>query len=103
MPSKKALLGAVALLANLLIIYMVPRFLTDALGADNPWTSFWFQYIMGALVFCNGVWLVMSAKACVLSRAQDRFWFKIMIFGFVCYFVVHAGWIMLAQNVAIRS
>lgn len=103
MPSKKAIMGVIVLAVNLAIVYFVPRLLSSSLGADNPWTSFWFQYIMGGLVFANGIWLVLSAKSCILSRAQDRFWFKIMIFGFVCYFVVHMGWIYLAQNVAVRS
>jgi hypothetical protein len=58
---------------------------------------------MGFLVFITGIYIIRKSKACDLSRAHDRFWYKILWFGYFSYFFTHAAWIWIAQNVAVRG
>lgn len=103
MSLQKGLITLLVIAVNLFLIWGTPRFFTFLWGAGDPWTSFAFQYTMGALFFLNGLWLVFAAGACKLHRKQDRFWFHVMWIGFVCYFAVHWIWIWIAQNIAVRG
>lgn len=63
----------------------------------NPiWHPYLYQYGVGGVVFLIGIWLILHHRACVLSRKQDRFWFRVLIFGFFWYAGIHFLWYLAA-------
>ncbi len=60
------------------------------------WWPFLYQYGMGAVVFLIGIYLILTRKSCVLSRKQDRFWFGVLIVGFLWYAGIHLTWYLAA-------
>mgnify|MGYP007077425255 CR=1 FL=1 len=84
---------------TLAIAYFFPRLLVNTLGAENPWTSYFYLYGFGAIYSGSGLLLVLKTGACRLDRPRDRFWFKMVVGGF-CYFAaLHAVWIYLAVSI----
>ena len=53
------------------------------------WWPYLYQYGVGLAIFVIGLILIIKYKACVLSRSQDRFWFGVLIFGFIWYAGMH--------------
>ncbi|NCC52462.1 MAG: hypothetical protein EOM20_14760 [Spartobacteria bacterium] len=80
-------------------IYCFPRFLFRTLGEGNPWTSYFYQYGMGLIVFLIGLYVILRYRACQLGRGKDTFWFGVLIAGFIFFAVLHAVWILLALHV----
>lgn len=60
------------------------------------WYPYLYQYGVGLLIFLIGLWLILHYKACDLRRASDRFWFGVLIFGFIWYAGIHFLWYMAA-------
>ncbi len=60
------------------------------------WWPYLYQYGVGAVIFVVGLWLILRRRACVLSRKQDRFWFGVLIFGFLWYSGIHLLWYLAA-------
>lgn len=65
---------------------MVPR----------EWWPYLYQYGVGLCVFLGGLWIILRSRACVLSRANDRFWFVVLILGFGWYAGIHLLWYLAA-------
>ncbi len=83
----------------LAIAYCLPRLLVSTLGAENPWTSYFYLYGFGAIYSGLGLLLILKSGACRLDRPRDRFWFSMLIAGF-CYFAgLHALWIYLSLSI----
>ena len=55
-----------------------------------------YQYGVGGAFFLIGLWIIVKRKACVLARPQDRFWFGVLVVGFLFYFVIHVLWYLAA-------
>lgn len=91
--------GWIILPLFLAIAYYYPRLLNNTLGADNPWTSYFYLYGFGVLYTGSGVVLALKSGACNLSRPHDRFWFKMIILGFLYFATLHGVWIYLAQSI----
>ena len=83
----------------LAIAYFYPRFLVNTLGPENPWTSYFYLYGFGFLYTGSGLVLILKTGACHLERPRDRFWFKMLILGFVYFASLHAVWIYLALSI----
>lgn len=79
--------------------FYYPRMLTAILGPANPWTSYLYLYGFGFLYTGSGVVLAVKTGACKLSRPRDRFWFQMIIAGFLYFAGLHAIWIYLAQSI----
>jgi len=79
-------------------IYFFPRFIIRQLGPADPWTSYLYQYGFGLITFLVGIFIIINSKACQLGRGRDRFWFIILFVGFFIYALLHAIWIIAAQN-----
>ncbi len=63
------------------------------------WWPYLYQYGVGGIVFLAGLWIILKTRACVLARRQDRFWFAVLIVGFLCYAGVHLSWYLAALYV----
>ncbi|MBU0678206.1 MAG: hypothetical protein KJ626_08800 [Verrucomicrobia bacterium] len=83
----------------LVVVFAFPRFLVFKLGAGNPWTSYFYQYGFGLMIFIIGIWLILKTGACDCERERDCQWFIILLAGYVFFAVMHAAWIMLALSV----
>ena len=63
------------------------------------WWPYVYQYGVGLIIFLIGLWLILGYKSCVLSRRQDRFWFGVLIFGFLWYAGIHLLWYLAAIHI----
>lgn len=63
------------------------------------WWPFLYQYGVGLVIFVVGVGLILRYKGCDLSRRQDRFWFGVLLAGFVGYMGMHLVWYWAALHV----
>ena len=60
------------------------------------WWPYLYQYGVGLIIFLVGLALILGYKSCVLSRKQDRFWFGVLLFGFIWYAGIHLVWYLFA-------
>ncbi len=60
------------------------------------WWPFIYQYGVGAIIFFVGLIVILRQGSCVLSRERDRFWFIVLLAGFVLYVGVHFLWYQVA-------
>ena len=65
-------------------------------STDNIWLPYIYLYGVGFIIFVIGLWIILHYRACNLSRQSDRFWFGILIFGFVWYAGIHLIWYLAA-------
>jgi hypothetical protein len=63
------------------------------------WWPYLYQYGVGLAIFLTGLWIILRYKSCVLSRQSDRFWFGVLIFGFIWYAGIHFLWYMAAMYI----
>lgn len=96
-------LAALAVPVVFLAMWGIPRLLVAWLGIDGHWTPFFYQYAMGGLVFLIGLWVIRASGACDTSRPGDRFWFRVLIFGYLWYAAMHGLLTWLAQAVPFRG
>jgi hypothetical protein len=61
----------------------------------NSWLPFLYLYIGGGIFFFAGMLLIRKAKSIDMRLKKDRFWWKVMIFGFF-YFVAIHGLLIIA-------
>lgn len=94
------LMTAVAVLAA---TWALPRVLLGTLGMENPWTSYFYLYGFGGMLFLVGIYLILRTRACQLGRGHDTFWFKVLIFGYCFYAFMHAAWTLLALYVPVKG
>lgn len=87
-----------AIIGILLIIFFYPRFIVNALGENNPWASYLYQYGLGLIVFLVGLWLIRATGACQPGRGHDRLWWWVLIGGFIFFTLLHGLWIVLALS-----
>jgi hypothetical protein len=102
LPRNRKLIPVVAAVI-LYTVYAYPRYLIGSLGLDNPWTPYGYLYGFGLLFFLLGLWLIRAAGACRPGRGHDRFWFGVLIGGFVFFASLHAVWILAALHLPYRG
>ena len=62
----------------------------------NTWLPFIYLYGVGGLFFLIGMLIVVKSKALDLSKKRHRLWFRVLIFGFFYFAVIHAVLIIAA-------
>jgi hypothetical protein len=60
------------------------------------WWPFLYQYGVGLIIFLIGLAMILGYRSCVLTRKHDRFWFGVLIFGFLWYVSIHLAWYLAA-------
>ena len=63
------------------------------------WWPYLYQYGVGLVIFLIGLFIILRYRSCVLSRQNDRFWFGVLIFGFVWYAGIHFFWYLAALKI----
>ncbi|MBI3124627.1 MAG: hypothetical protein HYZ10_09495 [Ignavibacteriales bacterium] len=56
----------------------------------NSWLPFIYLYVGGGVFFFAGLVLIRKAKSIDMRLKKDRFWWKVMIFGYIYFAVFHA-------------
>lgn len=95
-----------ALLAVPIVIFLcwgIPRFVVALFGVDGHWTPFFYQYLLGGLVFSVGLWLIRASGACDWNNPGDRRWFRVLVFGYVAYASIHGVVTWLASAVPFKG
>ena len=99
-PSVRSLaIGSIITVVLLAFIFIYPRIIIAWLGEADPWTSYLYHYGFGLVFFLMGIYIIIRSGACKFGRGHDSFWFGVLIAGFVVFAVVHAVWIVAAQNI----
>lgn len=88
------LLGMIA--GVLAISHFFPRALIRVLGTENPWTSYFYMYGLGFVCFAIGMMVIMKQGSLNIRRGNERFWFHMLLGGFVFFSTLHGVWIILA-------
>lgn len=65
-------------------------------STDSIWLPYLYLYGVGLIIFLVGLALILGFRACVLTRKDDRFWFGVLVFGFVWYAGIHLVWYLVA-------
>ena len=55
----------------------------------NVWLPYIYLYVGGGIFFVAGMILIRRTKAIDMRLKRDRFWWKIMLWGFVYYAIIH--------------
>ena len=62
----------------------------------DSWLPFIYLYVGGGIFFLAGMILIRKTKAIDMRLKRDRFWWKVMLFGFIYYMAIHAFLIIAA-------
>lgn len=63
------------------------------------WWPYLYQYGLGLIIFVIGLIIILRRRSCVLTRRDDRFWFGVLVFGFLWYAGIHLLWYVAALTV----
>jgi hypothetical protein len=63
---------------------------------SNTWLPFIYLYGVGGLFFLTGMVIIRKAKAINFKRKRHRYWWRILIAGFIYFMVLHAFLILAA-------
>ncbi len=63
---------------------------------SKTWLPYLYLYGVGGCLFITGMWLVLRHKALNLKFQKHRYWFMILIGGFIWYALIHAVVILAA-------
>ena len=89
-----------AIIAVPIVVFLcwaIPRVVVALLGSGGHWTPYFYQYLLGGLVFGIGLWVIRTSGACSFHRRNDRMYFGVLIFGYMAYAALHAAGFWLAQ------
>lgn len=62
----------------------------------DSWLPFIYLYVGGGIFFLAGMIIIRKTKAIDMRLKRDRFWWKVMLLGFVYYMAIHAFLIIAA-------
>jgi hypothetical protein len=63
----------------------------------HTWLPYIYLYGLGGIFFISGMLLVKKAGAIDLTKKRHRYWYKVLIFGFFYFMILHAIWILAAM------
>jgi len=55
----------------------------------NSWLPFIYLYVVGGIFFYSGIFLIKKTGAIDLTIKRHKFWYKVMIFGFFYFVLLH--------------
>lgn len=56
----------------------------------DTWLPYIYLYAVGGLFFLVGMIIVRKSGAIDLNNKKHRFWYRVMIFGFIYFAAMHA-------------
>ncbi|MAT57374.1 MAG: hypothetical protein K8F60_05590 [Melioribacteraceae bacterium] len=63
----------------------------------HTWLPYIYLYGLGGIFFISGMLLVKKAGAIDLTKKRHRYWYRVLIFGFFYFMILHAVWILAAM------
>ena len=60
------------------------------------WLPYIYLYVVGGIFFVAGIIIARKSNALDLSKKKHRYWYKVMLFGFFYFMVLHALLIIAA-------
>ena len=63
----------------------------------NSWLPYIYLYGVGGIFFLTGMIIIYKSGAINLKNKRHRFWFWVLIFGFVYFAILHAVLIIAAM------
>ncbi|MCX8009547.1 MAG: hypothetical protein N3A61_00195 [Ignavibacteria bacterium] len=64
----------------------------------DTWLPFLYLYGVGGIFFVLGLYITHKAGSMNLKKSKHRYWFKVLIFGFIYLMAIHAFLIYIAIN-----
>ncbi len=62
----------------------------------NTWFPFIYLYGVGGIFFFIGVYLARKSGALDLNIKRHRFWYRVMLYGYLYFVILHATLIIAA-------
>jgi hypothetical protein len=59
------------------------------LSFENTWLPFIYLYGGGGLFFLIGIIITKKAGAMDFKKKKHKFWFKVLLFGFLWFMAIH--------------
>ena len=56
----------------------------------DTWLPFIYLYGVGGFFFLMGMVIVRKSKAINMNKKRHRFWYRVLIFGFLYFMLMHA-------------
>ena len=89
--------------AVVFLCWGIPRLVVSVFGVDGHWAPFFYQYLLGGLVFTVGLWVIRVSGACDWKNPRDRQWFRALVFGYFAYAAIHGITTWLAAAVPFKG
>lgn len=93
------LVSIIVAVGAVLFFRWFPRYLVNMLGESSPWTSYFYLYGNGLIVFLIGIGVILRSGACRLGRGWDTPWFVALWLGYFFFAGLHAAWIWAALHI----
>lgn len=62
----------------------------------DSWLPFIYLYVGGGLFFLTGMIIIRKTKAIDMRLKRERFWWKVLIFGYFYFVFIHVTLIIAA-------
>jgi hypothetical protein len=62
----------------------------------DTWLPFIYLYGVGGIMFFIGMLIIKKSGALDLTKKRHRTWYKVLIWGYIYFFVLHAFLIIAA-------
>jgi hypothetical protein len=62
------------------------------------WTSFWYQYLVGGLIFLTGMWFTWRQGVVGLKDKPRRRNLTLLVGGFLFMFCLHLGLMLVGSS-----
>ena len=63
---------------------------------ENTWLPFFYLYGVGGIFLLTGMIIIRKTGAINFSKKRHVYWYKVMIFGFIYFVILHALLILAA-------
>ena len=62
----------------------------------DTWLPYIYLYVVGGIFFLFGMWIIKRSGAIDLTKKRHRYWYRVMIFGYFYFVLMHFIWIIAA-------
>jgi hypothetical protein len=63
---------------------------------SHSWLPFIYLYVGGGIIFFSGMYMIQKSKALDLRLNRNKWWRKVLYFGFFYFLIIHAVLIITA-------
>jgi len=62
----------------------------------DTWLPFIYLYVVGGIFFFFGIYIIKRSGAIDLTKKRHRYWYRVMIFGYFYFVLMHFFWNLAA-------